>query len=556
MSSNSECVYADKRKAGPKKGHIRDLHSKIQSLENSLGSLSSQLDEYRSSGQQRSPFGSASSPDVGHRGNRSNSLSHSHLSTSFASTDSPQSHVEDDLLASVGFPPYRHLADLVDLFFESVTTWLPFITHELAISLLKDPMNINEPDQILLHALIVSGMRFWKGPEEMRQQYLRSSKQRVQAYALSNANIRCLQALVILAWEATGDADFAQAMNLLTLLARNISHLGLGGEPRFDLGLSIDAPAGMTQSSKLAHPETWYEQEERRRLFWVAYALDRYANTSTSSDFKINESEVNRPLPCRFGLWIAGEPVETRWYRTDDPFEMTVDNPQNLGSFSYLCEVTRIMTRIHEFVRRPLDFYSATDVQRWRESYNKLDHQLSSWLSSLPGEPTRSSGHVPSQSAARYQASKWITLQSGFILASIRLHSVAGYPPMSSELFKPSQSAMQKCLTAASSMLSAAKDVVDQGMLGLLGPPFAGALWVTARLLLVHASVPGHQLDPSIHFYISTLEKMSEYWPVSKAFAYRLTCMMPHAQPTRGLKSLEDLRRYVIKRCSSGKFAC
>lgn len=330
-------------------------------------------------------------------------------------------------------------------------------------------------------------------------------------------------------------------MNLLALLSQNFSHLGLGVENRFDLGLSIDAPAGLTQGFMISHPTSWLQEEETRRLFWAVYSIDRYTNTCTSSNFMIDEREVNRPLPCRYDLWVAAEQVETRWYRTDKPFEVTADVPENLGSFSYLCEVTKIMTRIHEFVKQPLNFYSSSDSDRWRASYAELDRQLSSWLNSLPGEYAQISESCRSDTRSR--VSNWITLQSGFILAATRLHSVAGYPHTASELFKASHSAMQKCITAVTSMMRTAQDVVSAGMLQLLGPSFAGALWATARLLLVHASVPEHHLDSSIYFFISTLEKLGRHWPVAKVFSSRLVCMLPHTHTGDNSKSLEDLRR-------------
>lgn len=542
MHNDIDCQYASKRKPGPRKGHALDLHNKVDYLEKSVASLNSQLHERHSVGQHYNlRTTTASSPSNTHGWNYA-SPSQQPGAAAFDYTLSPSS-ADDGSLASSGLPPLHHLKGILSFFFESINNWLPFLLHEFAAELLQDPLSLGEPDQILLHALVINGMRFWDGPEELRKGYLQNSKQRVQSYVLANTNIRSLQALVILAWEAVGDAEFAQSMNLLTLIAQNIAQLGWASEPRFDLGLFMHAPAGITQPSKLPHTNTWYHEEEKRRLFWVAYALDRYINTSTSSDFRIDEKQVNRPLPCRLSLWSAGQQVETRWYSTDEPFKTIVDVPENLGSFSYLCEVTRILTQIHEFVKRPLDFYSPEEVSNWRASYKTLDDQLSAWLASLPGEPERGSQQHTPGLTARSQASKWITLQSSFILASLRLHSVAAYPPMTSDLFQPCPSAMQKCTAATSSMLSAAKEIVDQDMLGLLGPPFTGGLWVAARLLLVHASVQGHELDPSIHFYIDTLERMGKHWPIAREFSFRLKSMLPHTQPTAGIESLDELRR-------------
>ena len=553
-------MYAEKRKPGPRRGAARGLHDEIERLEKSLGSLSSQVQEHLKPpvGNQSDLNPSRSSVDgvpvslsaTGLCGQRADEVDEYRRHSQNPDTlgyqelprldDSTESE-HDDFLKNAGLPPYHQLAALVDLYFEHVNSWQPLLEQKSILELLRNPLELSEPDQVLLHALVLSGSRYSTDRNTVRQQYHDSSRQRIRLYVLEHSNIRGLQALAILTVEVLGDAHTVEAMNLLALLAQNFSHLGLGVERRFDLGLSIDAPAGLTQGSMIPHPTSWLQEEEARRLFWAVYNIDRYTNTSTSSNFIIDEREVNRPLPCRYVLWVAGEQVDTRWYRTDRPFEMTANVPENLGSFSYLCEVTRIMTRIHEFVKQPLDFYSLSDIDRWKASYTELDRQLSSWLRSLPDEYAQIS--ESSHSDMRTRASNWITLQSGFILASIRLHSIAGYPPMTSELFQASHSAMCKCITAVTSMVRTAQDVVSAGMLQRLGPPFAGALWVTARLLLVHATVPEHDLDPSIHFFISTLEKLGDHWPVAKVFANRLGCMLSHVHTDDNATSLEDLRK-------------
>lgn len=570
-----------KRKPGPRIGHARELHDKVDQLGKSLSTLRSQFERYTtqpdggetdSLGRMKLPSGSndntpQSANAMGTAVQAVEGAEHHRLAILTVNTFSdqereapavlrsePQSRLRtttadsttasseyDGFLKNIGLPPHRQLTTLVELYFEHVNACIPLLEQESMLQILRDPFELDEPDQILLHALVLSGSRYWKGPEMMRREYHESSKRRIQVYVLEHSNIRGMQALVVLTIDVLGDAYTVEAMNLLTLLARNFSHLGLCVEHRFDLGLCIYAPAGLTQSSMISHPVSWLEEEERRRLFWAAYIIDRYTNTSTSSNYIIDEREVNRPLPCRYALWVAGEQVETRWYRTDLPFEVSAGTPENLGSFSYLCEVARLMTRIHEFVKRPLDFYSTSEVSQWKSSYAQLDRQLSSWLKGLPCEYAQISESF--RPNTRIKASNWVLLQSGFILAAIRLHSVAGYPPMVSNLFKASHSAMHKCLAAVMCMMRTAQDVVSVDMLRLLGPLFAGALWVTGRLLLVHASVPGNHLDPSIYFFISTLERMGEHWPLAKVFSSRLLSMLPQAQTEGHSNTLEDLRK-------------
>lgn len=39
----------------------------------------------------------------------------------------------------------------------------------------------------------------------------------------------------------------------------------------------------------LPKPGSWIEEEGRRRLFWMAYILVRYAGVATGSDFALRE---------------------------------------------------------------------------------------------------------------------------------------------------------------------------------------------------------------------------------------------------------------------------
>lgn len=450
----------------------------------------------------------------------------------------------DRFLESARLPPHQLLIGLASLYFKYVNAWMPLLQEQSISRLLRNPQALGEPELVLLHGIAISGLRYWNDSISMRKRYYETSKQRILLYALKHANIRGLQALAILTLDALGDADPVEGMNLLALMAQQFLFLGLGVEHRFNLGLNLEAPAGLTLGSMLPHPKTWAEEEEVRRLFWLVYSIDRYINTSTSSDFKVDEKTINRPLPCRYELWIAGEPVETRWYRTDKPFEMTTDNPQNLGSFSYFCEVAKLMTSIHQFAKQPLDFSSPTDINHWKARYAELDGHLSFWLNSLPGEFTEIS--ATSRSGTPSTVADWITLQSGFILAAVRLHALVAYPPMTSELFKASHSALGKCMAAATSLRRTAQDVISAGMLQYLGPPFAGAVWVVARLLLAHASVPEHRLDPSIYFFINTLNQIGERWSLASVFAHRLTCLLPAVGTSDKQNTLESFRKYVF----------
>lgn len=434
-------------------------------------------------------------------------------------------------LSEPDLPPYDLLYTLVDLYFKHINTWSPILDRKATFDELFGNSTLNEPECVLLHAIVATTLRFSKDPRltpESRKQYHEVSKQKVQLYGLEHPNVRALQALIILAVDILGTSNGPQGWNMLALIVRNIVQLGLCVEKSVFLAPPTYQSIGSLQAYVLPQPKTWIEDEGRRRLLWMVYVLDRYATVATAFDFTLDESEMDRPLPCRYDLFSQIEPVETRWFRGADRSQTTLNRPENLGSFSYHCEVLTILSRIHRLLRRPIDIGSAADVQQWRDSYQELDGELNTWLHSLPGEYGKISQLCHSDPASK--VSNWIMLHAAFVTSVIRLHSSAAYPTVTSHILKPSYNAIKRCLAAAESLREIAQDVVHSGMLDLLGPPFAFSLWVSARLLLVHAATTQCGVDPNVHFFISTLEQMGQFWPVAQNYAEILSRVVQEHQ--------------------------
>ncbi|ETI20421.1 hypothetical protein G647_08456 [Cladophialophora carrionii CBS 160.54] len=414
-------------------------------------------------------------------------------------------------------PPYDLLYTLVDLYFKHVNPWSPILDRKATFDAFFGSQSMGDSDRALMHAVVAATMRFSKDPRltaEARRQFHEISRQKIMMYALDHPSVRALQALVILAVDVLGTSNGHQGWNLLALIARNIVQLGLEVEKTTYLQSSAYPSATLLQASQ---PQSWIENEERRRLCWMTFILDRYATVATADTFIFDEREMDRCLPCRYDLFSRNEPVETRWRRPGVPSEMIVNKPENLGSFSYHCEVLGILSRIHRFLHQPLDITRHPDIQRWRERYRELDAELNDWLQNLPGEYGKISQLCHSDPGSRI--SNWIMLHAAFVTSVIRLHSSAAYPTIKSPVFTPSYHAIQRCLGAVESLREIAQDVMNTGMLALLGHPFAFALWVSARLLIVHAATMECEIDAKIMFFISTLEQMGQHWQVAGTYA-------------------------------------
>jgi hypothetical protein len=317
-------------------------------------------------------------------------------------------------------PPYDLLYSLADLYFKHVNTWCPILHRRTTFDTLFGPGSLDEADRMLLHAIVAVTLRFSADPrldEAAKTRYYEASKKKVLLYGFENSSVKAIQALVLLALDLTGSSNGPKGWNVLALLARSTVQLGLSIEvtspavaPRFPSIYTLRAMV-------LPEAMTWVEEESRRRLFWMVYILDRYATIVTAFDFALDEKEIDRRLPCRDDLFAKNQSVETRWFRNTDRTDWH-DNSDNLGAFSYYVEVVGIMSRIHEFLKIPIDIMALGDVEQWQKQYRELDATLTSWKNSLPRE-YNSTAQLFDNAASK-------NINSGWVMLHVAYHTYAG----------------------------------------------------------------------------------------------------------------------------------
>lgn len=287
------------------------------------------------------------------------------------------------------FPPYDLLYALADLYFKHINTWCPILHRKTTLDALFGPSTLDEADRILLHAIVATTLRFSTDSrldDDSRRRYHDSSKQKVLLYGLENSSVKALQALVILALDLVGASNGPPGWNLLALITRSVVQLGLAVESTSTL-VSPHYPSIYTlRAMILPEPGSWIEDESRRRLFWMVYLLDRYATVATAFDFALDDKEIDRKLPCRDDLFARNQTVKTRWFQTAERVDYTMNRPENMGSFSYYIEILGVLSRIHRFLKRPVDISALADVEQWQHTYRELESMLASWKLSLPNE--------------------------------------------------------------------------------------------------------------------------------------------------------------------------
>ncbi|KAH7627862.1 fungal-specific transcription factor domain-containing protein [Sordaria sp. MPI-SDFR-AT-0083] len=461
-------------------------------------------------------------------------------------------------------PPYGVCYALMDLYFKHIHPWCPILDRETTKDLFFGERIPNEEEKILLHAIVATAMRFATTkmlPKESRQRFYTASKQRVLLYGMEHSSVMSLQALVILALDLCGSSNGPPGWNIMALITRGVVQLGLAVETN-SMTVSPSYPSIYTlRAMVLPEPRDFTEDESRRRLFWMVYVLDRYATISTAFDFALDDKEIDRTLPCRDELWIKNQKADTRWFHASDDdsrpnsnnsADYQVNKPENLGAFSYYIEILGILSKIHKFLKQPVDISSLADVENWQRRYRELDTMLKVWKFELPDDYNHMAKIYEHPRVARTLSCAWIMLHATYHTAIIRLHSSAAYPTVRSPIFSPSYMASQTCRDAVNNILALGKFVVEYNLLSTLGPPFAFTLWVAARVLLVHGSTVERSLNPEIKFFVDTLREMGEYWPVATRYSNLLTRVLDEyrASESEGdevtpssVRILADMRR-------------
>lgn len=88
------------------------------------------------------------------------------------------------------------------------------------------------------------------------------------------------QALIILAFERMGSGEWSKAWSIIGSLTRTVDYLQMTTEPDESRARPLLSPLTL-----LPKPKTHAEKEERKRVFWNTFLLDRYVNSSNLHEF-------------------------------------------------------------------------------------------------------------------------------------------------------------------------------------------------------------------------------------------------------------------------------
>ncbi|KAF2850604.1 hypothetical protein T440DRAFT_450619 [Plenodomus tracheiphilus IPT5] len=557
-----DCTYESKRtKPGIKAGAIEIVHRRLDELERRIDEQAINNARRDHSSRDASIHGTSDSgankilallaEELPKLVNSSQSQvtstpEHSQRSTKRRRTGGADASDASDHIPSL--PESRDLEAVVTNYFFHIHPWIPMIHQARFIQRLEDPSQRTQI-MVIIQAMMLAACKYvpnaWshaQTPPEIRRWVI--------CTAMDSMSIEGQQALVILAFNDIGSGNATKAWSIIGSLTRTVEYLQLAQEQGDGRRRLFSRPY-----PTLSPTDNWTEVEERRRVFWNVFLLDRFCSVTMGWNTSLTSDDVFRRLPCDGHLWRKEKPVLTPYLgiwdkakgrlgnpissvsRYPSPTQMTTRNGEdhvqmmdnnhlittvpdpetdmsNVGAFAYNIEATESMSRVTSyFLQQNINVRDNHEIGAWLTRFKELDLRLVHWKLLLPQKWKANPNltrHVPLMDPNLTTAH--VTHNASMIL----LHQPIAYPPLHWAFRKrlPSTCSAEACYLAGIEIATITEKYLGKSPLGSpIGIQFAFCLFIAARVLLIHSRyTPGILLPPEFWSLHQSLKEMSRRW--------------------------------------------
>ena len=293
----------------------------------------------------------------------------------------------------------------------------------------------------------------------------------------------------------------------------------------------------------LSPSQSWSEAEERRRIFWTVFLMDRFCSISTGWKVSFTSNDVKRRLPCEGAIWQKGQEIQTPYFGISDSKDsattpilngkrpMDTDGQECIGGFAYNIEATESLALVANFFLHHAFIVSdAEKAQTWLMKFKELDLRLIQWVPIPRHIFVLIFVDLVYSRWKLYLPAKWReacvlncdgVMDPNLTLAHIThntavilLHQGIAWPPAHWRLCPvrlPSSSSAETCLEAASEIATIGQQFLSFSPI-FTNPQFSFCLFIAGRMLLAHARYNGVTIPPALNTIIASLLEISQRW--------------------------------------------
>ncbi|KAI2950735.1 transcriptional regulator family: Fungal Specific TF [Aspergillus niger] len=416
------------------------------------------------------------------------------------------------------------LNELVDFYFVNIHPWIPILHVKRFRERMRSPEERGHINCIL-HAIISVCARFSQngpnGDTLNLKEIAKKSRQEVILQSTETFSVENLQALVIVAFETINRGRGPSSWSIIGSMAGTVEQLQLGVEEDDLYRVKRMGERLIRRMVFLTPSRSWSEAEERRRVFWAVFLMDRFCSVSTGWKISLRNADVKRRLPCEGALWEKEQEVCTPYFGISDFKNTSMPNShstsmdgceeQAIGAFAYIIEATESLALVTNFYLHHVFLINdASKARLWLVKFKELDLRLIQWKIHLPPKWREACVLNEHRVMDPNLTLAHITHNTAVIL----LHQGIAYPPshwQNCPIKLPSASSADTCLEAASEIATIANQFLSFSPI-FTNPQFSFCLFIAGRTLLAHARYNRVPPSPALNTLIANLMEISQRW--------------------------------------------
>lgn len=230
--------------------------------------------------------------------------------------------VSDDFVSveqMPALPDSQVVQAVIAAYFCHVHPWIPMIHQARFLQRMIDD-TAHTQLMLILQAMMIAASKYVLGSDA----YVNVTRNRkwVVYTAMETLSLESLQALIILAFDDIGSGRAAKAWSIIGSMTRTAEYMQLAQEHEYGEHRPFCPPY-----ASLRDTNDWTELEERRRVFWNVFLLDRFCSVTMGWNTSLTSDDVYRRLPCDGYLWRKGSPVQTPYFGIWEKSKGRIGNP-------------------------------------------------------------------------------------------------------------------------------------------------------------------------------------------------------------------------------------
>ncbi|KAF2266835.1 hypothetical protein CC78DRAFT_458439 [Lojkania enalia] len=269
---------------------------------------------------------------------------------------------------------------------------------------------------------------------------------------------------------------------------------------------------GLDVKQCLPPPKDWTEREERRRTFWMAFCIDRYASIGTGWPMSIDERDILTNLPSTEDAFDKSKPMPT----------CTLDQAMNGQGASQLHPFGGIVLTAALFGHNLLHLHRPGPDDRdddmnggfWTR-HRKIENILLSTSLALPDSLRLPTG-LPDPNV--------VFLNMSIHTSAICLHQAAIYKADKHRLpVSISNESKIRCVTAAAGIASVMR-MISHLDLAAMNPFISFCVYVAARVFVQYLKTrpKDQQMNSSLQFLLQAMQALRRKNPLTESFLVQL----------------------------------